>query len=160
MLAARRRKNKQEVMGDRAGGFTLVELLVVIIIIAALVVICLPRYFAAVNSAWVRECQSQIRIIDTSTQAFFTRNHKWPTNVEEMVQGYAPSWVVGVPLTSMPECPFGVPYRLEPVLQDGSTGQPTSDNPQMGVVVNAADHFENGEWINALRHKGSAPGGF
>jgi type II secretory pathway pseudopilin PulG len=130
-----------------------VELLVVIVIIAALMLIALPRYFHAVHSAWTRECQSQIRIINTSTQAFFARNHKWPTAVEEMVQGLTPSWVVGAPLTSTPECPFGVPYQLTPALEDGTVGNSTPGNPQVGVVVNADDHFENGEWTNAVRHK-------
>ena len=143
-------------LGQPGGrGFTMVELLVVLVIIGTLLVIALPRYFQAVNAARVRECQFQIKIINTAAQAFLSRNQRWPASVEEMVQGSAPGTVLGAPLTSMPECQFGVPYLLEPVLQDGSTGQPTAGNPQVGVTLNVADHFENGEWINALRHKGS-----
>lgn len=136
-------------------GFTMVELLVVLVIIATLLVIALPRHFQAVNSARVMACQSQIRIISIAAQVFLSRNQRWPVSVAEMVQGTAPSTLSGAPLTSIPECPFGVPYILEPVLQDGSAGQPTAGNPQVGVTLNVADDFENGEWINALQHKGS-----
>lgn len=133
-------------------GFTLVELLVVILIIAALLVIALPRYFHAVYSAQVRGCQSQIKIINTSAQAFFARNRVWPATVEEMAQSTAPSWVVGAPLSEVPPCPFGVPYHLQPTLQDGSTGAPTPDNPQVGVTVDTSEHFD-GSWVTATHHR-------
>jgi len=147
-----RENRKLMTRGSRSPGFTLVELLVVILIIAALVLIALPRYFHAVYTSWVRGCQAQIKIINTATQAFYARNHVWPTTVEEMCEDTAPPWVVGPPLGQVPPCPFGVPYRFVPELQDGSTGQPTPDNPQVGVTVNTADHFE-GSWITALRHR-------
>jgi len=132
--------------------FTLVELLVVILIIAALIVIALPRYFYAVYNSRVRGCQSQIKIIDTATQAFYARNHVWPTTVEEMAQTTAPSWVVAPPLDGVPPCPFGVPYRLVPSLQDGSSGAPTPDNPQVGVTVDTSEHFD-GSWVTATHHR-------
>jgi len=133
-------------------GFTLVELLVVIVIIAVLLIIAIPRYFQAVYTAEVRGCQAQIKIINTATQAFFSRNHRWPTTVEEMCEQTAPPGVVGAPLTEIPQCPFGVPYELSPVLEDGTTGPPTADNPQAGVTVNTEDHFE-GSWVTATRHR-------
>ncbi len=133
-------------------GFTLVELLVVIIIIAVLLVIAIPRYFRAVYTARVRGCQAQIKIINTAAQAFFARNHRWPATVEEMCETTAPPDVIAPPLTEMPICPFGVPYELRPVLEDGTVGPPTPDNPQAGVVVNVEDHFE-GSWVTALEHR-------
>lgn len=137
---------------SRGRGFTLVELLVVIVIIALLLVIAVPRYFRAVYTARVRGCQSQIKIINTAAQAFFSRNHRWPTTVEEMCEQTAPPGVVGAPLTEVPQCPFGVPYELRPVLEDGSVGTPTPDNPQAGVTVNTEDHFDE-FWATALRHR-------
>ena len=136
----------------RRRGFTLVELLVIIIIIAVLLVIAIPRYFRAVYTARVRGCQSQIKIINTATQAFFSRNHRWPDSVEEMCEQTAPASVVGAPLTEMPLCPFGIPYELRPVLEDGTVGPPTADNPQAGVTVNIEDHFE-GSWVTAIAHR-------
>ena len=136
----------------RARGFTLVELLVVLVIIAALVLIALPRYFQAVYRSQVRGCQSQIEIISTATQAFFARNKQWPATVEEMCESTAPSWVVAPPLPEVPLCPFGVPYELQPLFQDGSAGgAPSVGNPQVGVQVNVRDHFD-GSWKNAERH--------
>ena len=132
--------------------FTLVELLVVIVIIMILLVIAIPRYFHAVYTAQVRDCQSQIKIISTASQAFFARNHVWPASVEEMSRGTAPSWAVGVPLDAVPECPFGVPYHLVPALQDGTTGPPVDGNPQVGVMVDVSEHFDGG-WITATEHR-------
>ena len=129
------------------------ELLVVILILAALMLIALPRYFHAIYRSRVRGCQSQIEIISTATQAFFARNKVWPTTIEEMCESTAPSWVVAPPLLEMPLCPFGEPYELVPLLQDGTTGgAPAAGNPQVGVQVNARDHFD-GSWKTAHEHR-------
>ena len=136
-----------------ARGFTLVELLVVILIIAALMVIAIPRYFNAVYNARVRGCQAQIQIINTACEAFFARNRVWPATVEEMCESTAPSWVIAPPLTEVPACPFGVPYELEPMLQDGTVGSPPGPgNPQVGVMLITANHFD-GSWKSAEAHK-------
>lgn len=136
-----------------ARGFTLVELLVVILILTALIVIALPRYFHAVYRARVRGCQSQITIINTAIQAFEARNHRYPTSIEEMCESTAPASVVAPPLQEMPVCPFGVPYELVPVLEDGTVGaEPTPDNPQVGVTVNVWDHFD-GSYKNTVEHR-------
>ena len=133
--------------------FTLVELLVVIMILGALMVIAIPRYFHAVYEARVRGCQANIQIVSTATQAFFARNRVWPATVDEMCETTAPSWVVSPPIQEMPVCPFGVSYALIPTLQDGSSGgAPSPGNPQVGVQVNAGDHFD-GSWKMAQEHK-------
>ena len=133
-------------------GFTLVELLVVIMILTALIVIAMPRYFQAVYRSRVRGCQAQINIIQTATQAFFARNKVWPATIEEMCESTAPAWVIGAPLREVPECPFGFPYELSPLLRDGTVGgSATLGNPQVGVVVNAWDHFD-GSWKMAHDH--------
>jgi hypothetical protein len=93
-----------------------------------------------------------VKIISTSAQAFFARNRVWPSTVEEMCRDTAPAWVVGAPLDEVPLCPLGVAYELIPVLQDGTIGAPTPENPQVGVAVNVEDHFD-GSWITATAHK-------
>lgn len=137
----------------RAKGFTLVELLVVILILAALMLVALPRYFHAIYKSRVRGCQAQITVVSTACEVFFARNKAWPTTVEEMCIPTAPSWVISPPLDDVPLCPFGVPYQVVPVLQDGTSGgAPTPENPQVGVEVNAWDHFD-GSWKMAVEHR-------
>jgi type II secretory pathway pseudopilin PulG len=129
-----------------------VELLMVLLILAALMLIAIPRYFRAVYEGRVRGCQAQIKIMNTAAQAFHARNHAWPETLEEMCRPTAPSWVVAAPLQEVPQRPFGDPYEMVPVLQNGAVGAPgTSGNPQVGVAVNVADHFQ-GSWITATRH--------
>jgi len=133
-------------------GFTLIELLVVILILMALMLIAIPRYFEVIYRSRVRGCQANVNIIQTASQAFFSRNKVWPATIEEMCESTAPAWVVGAPLREVPECPFGIPYELSPLLRDGTVGaSATPDNPQVGVVVNAWDHFE-GSWKTARDH--------
>jgi len=151
MVGTNSRTNSRAAGPSRA--FTLVELLVVILILAALMMIALPRYFSAVYRSRVRGCQAQIQIINTSCEAFFARNKVWPATVEEMCESTAPAWVVAPPLTEVPQCPFGTPYELVSILQDGTVdGSPTQENPQVGVTVNDWDHFE-GSWKSALEHR-------
>jgi len=133
-------------------GFTLIELLVVILILMALMLIAIPRYFEVIYRSRVRGCQADINITQTATQAFFARNKVWPSTIEEMCESTAPAWVIGAPLNEVPECPFGIPYELSPLLRDGTVGaNATADNPQVGVAVNAWDHFE-GSWKTARNH--------
>ena len=133
-------------------GFTLVEILVVIMILAALMVIALPRYYQAIYSGRVRGCQAQITVISTACQAFYARNKAYPQTVQEMCVETAPAWVVAPPIEAVPKCPFGTPYELVAILQDGTVrGVPTPDNPQVGVTVNTWDHFE-GSWKLSREH--------
>jgi len=146
-------KSRNRRIGSQRTGFTLVELLVVILILAALMLSALPRYFSAVYRSRVRGCQAQVQIINTSVQAFFARNKTGPTTVEEMCESTAPPWVVAPPLTEVPECPFGMSYELVAVVADGTQGgQPTPDNPQVGVELNTWDHFD-GPWKTATVHR-------
>ncbi|MGD0112629.1 MAG: prepilin-type N-terminal cleavage/methylation domain-containing protein [Armatimonadota bacterium] len=149
-------------------GFTMVELLVVIIIIAVLVAIALPKYFAAIYAGRVHACQSNFKIINTAAQAYFAQNKAWPTQVTDMLQGAqgtAPKGLSGGQLTEAPICPFDVagaggtthPYTLLAVLNDGTTaaiGGGTAANPQVGVEVDPAGHFDNttGPWQSAATH--------
>jgi type II secretory pathway pseudopilin PulG len=143
----------EQVLPKAIRALTLVELLVVILLLGTLAVIAIPRYFQAVYDAKVRGCQANIQIVNTATQAFFARNKVWPTTVEEMCESTAPPWVVAPPLQEMPVCPFGVQYELVPTLQDGTTGgTPSPGNPQVGVQVNAWDHFD-GSWKTAQDHR-------
>lgn len=54
----------------RSEGFTLIELMIVILIIAILVAIAVPVYLNARENAQRRTCQSNIRTVDSSIQAY------------------------------------------------------------------------------------------
>jgi general secretion pathway protein G len=139
--------------GSAGRGFTFVELLVVLLIISALLLIALPKYFHAVYASRVEGCKAQITIINTAAQVFFSKNKVYPATVGEMCVSTAPAWAKSPPLDGVPMCPFGTPYTLIPILQDGTTGgSPTPGNPQVGVAVDSAEHFE-GPWKTASRHR-------
>ena len=63
---------------SRQKGFTLIELMIVILIIAILVAIAVPVYLAATNSAKRRTCQSNLRTIDSSINAYNGFYDAWP----------------------------------------------------------------------------------
>jgi general secretion pathway protein G len=145
--------NRRTAARSADSGFTLVELLVVIVILSALLLIALPRYFHAVYASRVQGCKAQITIINTAAQVFFAKNKVYPATVAEMCSLTAPAWVKSPPLDEVPLCPFGTPYTLIPILQDGTTGaSPTPGNPQVGVAVDALEHFA-GPWKTAPRHR-------
>lgn len=145
--------NRRMTVGSAGSGFTLVELLVVILILSALLLIALPKYFHAVYASRVQGCKAQITIINTATQVFFAKNKVYPATVAEMCSLTAPAWVKSPPLDEVPLCPFGTPYTLIPILQDGTTGaSPTPGNPQVGVAVDPLEHFVD-PWKTVPRHR-------
>jgi general secretion pathway protein G len=149
----KRQWNSRTAYRGAGSGFTLVELLVVILIISALLLIALPKYFHAVYASRVEGCKAQITIINTAAQVFFSKNKVYPATVAEMCSLTAPAWAKSPPLDEVPLCPFGTPYTLIPILQDGTSGtSPTPDNPQVGVAVDASEHFE-GPWKTGSRHR-------
>ena len=145
-------------------GFTMVELLVVIIIIAVLVAIALPRYFAAIYAGRVHACQSNFKIINTASQAYFAQNKVWPDTVNTMLPNSNAGWLgnanggpdKGGQLTELPICPFdtttdgtGIPYQLVDVLESDST------SPVVGRETAITGHFTTattGPWQTATTH--------
>jgi len=144
---------RRTTVGSAGSGFTLVELLVVILILSALMLIALPKYFQAVYASRVQGCKAQITVINTAAQVFFANNKVYPATVAEMCSLTAPAWVKSPPLDELPLCPFGTPYTLIPILQDGTTGAgATPGNPQVGVAVDPLEHFVD-PWKTVPRHR-------
>ena len=143
---------------SRKRGFTMVELLVVIIIISVLVAIALPKYFAAIYQGRVRACQSNFKIVNIASQAYFAQNKDWPTAVTDMLDpsdplSTTPAGMKGGQLTELPICPFETAvspkaYALVQVYE--TPGDATT--PVVGVEMDWNGHWENSQWQNADEH--------
>jgi len=139
-------------------GFTMVELLVVIIIISVLVAIALPKYFAAIYQGRVRACQSNFKIVNIATQAYFAQNKEWPTDVTDMLSPNdpavtTPSGMKGGQLTELPICPFETvlsakPYELVEIHEDPNDAM----SPIVGVETDWNGHWADSLWQNAQEH--------
>lgn len=87
----------------RSEGFTLIELMIVILIIAILVAIAVPVYLNARANAQRRTCQSNLRTVDSSIQAYMAAESSGnpPPNMAAMVvEPYKT-------LKAAPVCPAG-----------------------------------------------------
>jgi prepilin-type N-terminal cleavage/methylation domain-containing protein len=91
----------------RTRGFTLVELLIVVAILGLLCAIAIPNFIRARNSAQVRACIRNLRVIDgaKSTWAFEARKSG---NVVPTTTDIVPY----LEYVRMPECPASGTYRV------------------------------------------------
>jgi prepilin-type N-terminal cleavage/methylation domain-containing protein len=92
---------------SRPEGFTLIELMIVILIIAILVAIAVPVYLNARANAQRRTCQSNLRTVDGSIQAYESifDNPIYPAGMGDMTQPGTKT------LKSVPQCPSSAnPY--------------------------------------------------
>lgn len=87
----------------RLEGFTLIELMIVILIIAILVAIAVPVYLNARANAQRRTCQSNIRTVDGSIQAYeaLWDDPMYPSALGDMTQAGTKT------LKDTPQCPSG-----------------------------------------------------
>ena len=90
-----------------ARGFTLVEIMIVVSVIALLAVIAIPNFLKARNSARVKACLSNLRVLDTAkTQWAF--DAKKATSARPASTDVVPYLRDG----AMPPCPADGTYRL------------------------------------------------
>ena len=94
--------------GQRAArGFTLVEIMIVVAIIALLAVIAIPNFLKARNSARVKACMSNLRVMNTAkTQWAF--DYKQATSARPLSTDIAPY----LRDERLPDCPADGTYRI------------------------------------------------
>ncbi len=95
-------------LGQRAArGFTLVEIMIVVAIIALLAVIAIPNFLKARNSARVKACMSNLRVMNTAkTQWAF--DYKQATTARPLSTDLAPY----LRDERLPDCPANGTYRI------------------------------------------------
>jgi prepilin-type N-terminal cleavage/methylation domain-containing protein len=102
-------------MGQRAArGFTLVEIMIVVSIIGLLAVIAIPNFLKARNSARVKACMNNLRVMNgAKTQwAFDARQSSAAVPVTTDIAPYLRN--------GMPECPANGTYRIRRVSRNPS----------------------------------------
>lgn len=88
-------------------GFTLVEIMIVVAIIALLAVIATPHFLKARNSARVKACMENLRVMDAAkTQWAF--DYRQPTSAYPLSTDIVPYLRDG----GMPACPANGTYRI------------------------------------------------
>jgi prepilin-type N-terminal cleavage/methylation domain-containing protein len=70
-------------------GFTLVELLVVVVIIGVLSIVALSGFSKVKQTARVSKCEEELRGWEKSVFAFYSDNHRYPDNWNEITHGGA-----------------------------------------------------------------------
>ena len=137
-------------------GFTLIELVVVIAILALLAALVAPKIIGRSDDAKIADAKVQIRNIEGALQLYKLDNGVYPTTeqglkalIEKPSVGVIPKkWKLGGYLPSLPEDPWGNPYKyLSPApVQQGQYGQIKGDYEIMSL---ATDGEAGGEGINA-----------
>ena len=124
----------------KSSGFTLVELLVVIILVAVLVAVALPRYMDAVYRGKVAACRQNIQDINTAAMAYETKYYGDQDKLSQLSGEVNASHILIAEkfLDAAPICPLThTHYQLQAVTIGGYV---------IGYKVNAALHFEGGDW--------------
>jgi general secretion pathway protein G len=114
-------------------GFTLVELMVVVVIIAILAGVVVANYSGSTQKAYESRIKADFKVIEDAIQLFQLHTHRYPENLEELLQSDAEGWA-GPYLRKPPVDPWEVtyiyeytgeepfPYELKSLGADGAEG--------------------------------------
>lgn len=144
----------------RQEGFTLVELLVVVGIIGVLAMLLLPQFRNMRDRARIASCQSNLKNIGTSLEAFYADRERYPMDATGTTNEWAALTAVGPPpgdLNRISTCPQNrnpYTYIANAELQEQPAGQANN------FVVNASFDPNNPQAfaVTCVFHNGGAAG--
>src|SRR5215469_5384918 len=97
-----------------SGGFTLVEIMIVIAIVGLLCAIAIPNFMRARASSQASACINNLRQIDTAVQQVAVEKGKHIGDTLVYPDDITP-YIKLNSMSSIPPCPAGGIYSLEPV---------------------------------------------
>ncbi|MDI6828310.1 MAG: prepilin-type N-terminal cleavage/methylation domain-containing protein [Armatimonadota bacterium] len=93
----------------RHAGFTIIEIMIVVLVISTLLMIAVPSFLHARNTARTKSCVENLKQIYTAKEQFAMENNK--------SNGDSVTWGDLVPeyIKEQPECPAGGEYDILPI---------------------------------------------
>lgn len=128
----------------RKAGYSLLEILIVISIIALIATLVGPQVFKLFSGAQSKAAQAQMRTLKTALSTMYLDINRYPSEAEGLTLlmqapgDGAPGWQ-GPYLESMPNDPWGEPYRYIP----------PGEGEQPKIATFGEDKKEGGSGANA-----------
>ena len=89
----------KNIIGQRGGGFTLIEFLVALAVLGALAAISVPLYTSQVHKARITKAIAEIKTLELMIHTYEVDHHSLPTSLDDINWGNVPD-------------PWGNPYKF------------------------------------------------
>ncbi len=98
----------------REQGFTLIEILIVVVIIGLIAALITPNLMSRFERSKEEIAKTQVEMLSSAAQAFMIDMHRYPNNLEELINSADPAWR-GPYLSkrTIPKDPWGREYQYK-----------------------------------------------